>query len=267
MTCSRTAVKDECLAIITDPIFYFLSVPAVLIYGIGKGGLGGALGIIAVPLMAFAVSPLQAAAILLPILCVMDVFAVRYHYKNADYSVIKKMLPGALVGVIIAGVYINVVPQAGLKLTIGVLSLWFCAQYVWSMFANSAQAAKTNNTIGASVWGTVSGFSSTTIHAGGGPASMYLLPIKLEKVTLIATMAVFFALLNVAKLVPYALSGEFDATTVLTALVLMPLAPLGVSMGVWLLHRVSQTRIYQLCYLFLFLSGAKLSYDGLLALI
>ncbi|MEZ8148553.1 sulfite exporter TauE/SafE family protein [Enterovibrio norvegicus] len=252
------------MAIITDPLFYVLSVPAVMIYGIGKGGLGGALGIIAVPLMAFAVPPLQAAAILLPILCVMDVFAVRYHYKHADYSLIKKMLPGALVGVLIAGVYINVVPQAGMKLTIGMLSLWFCAQHAWSMFANSEQAAKPNNTVGATMWGTVSGFSSTTIHAGGGPASIYLLPLKLEKITLIATMAVFFALLNVAKLVPYALSGEFDATNVLTALVLMPL---GVSMGVWLLHRVSQTRIYQLCYVFLFLSGAKLSYDGLLALI
>ena len=62
--------------IITDPFFYFLAVPAVLITGMGKGGLGGAAGAIAVPMMALAVEPIQAAAILLPIICLMDIMAV-----------------------------------------------------------------------------------------------------------------------------------------------------------------------------------------------
>ncbi|WP_407334238.1 sulfite exporter TauE/SafE family protein [Enterovibrio sp. 27052020O] len=255
------------MPVITDPYFYLLAAPAVLIYGIGKGGLGGALGIIAVPLMAFAVAPTQAAAILLPILLVMDFFAVRYHYKNADYSVIKRMLPGALVGIALAGFYINSVPQAGLKLTIGVLSLWFCGHYVLSELGVMKVAKKRRGRLSGSIWGGISGFSSTTVHAGGGPASIYLLPLKLEKVTLVATMAVFFAMLNVVKIIPYAAIGEFDQTNLLTALVLIPLAPLGVAMGVWLLHRVSQKRIYQLCYLFLFLSGIKLSVDGILSLI
>ncbi|MGF1769723.1 sulfite exporter TauE/SafE family protein [Enterovibrio makurazakiensis] len=255
------------MPLITDPYFYLLSVPAVLIYGIGKGGLGGALGIIAVPLMAFAIAPTQAAAILLPILLVMDFFAVRYHYKSADYVVIKRMLPGALLGVALAGFYIHAVPQAGLKLTIGFLSLWFCIHYVLSEFGLMKAAKKQKGKIAAMIWGGVSGFSSTTVHAGGGPASIYLLPQKLEKVTLVATMAVFFALLNVVKVIPYAAIGEFDQTNLLTALILIPLAPLGVKMGVWMLHRVSQKRIYQLCYLFLLLSGIKLSADGIISLI
>ncbi len=58
--------------VVVDPWFYIAAVPAVLLYGIGKGGLGGALGIIAVPLMALIIAPTQAAAILLPILLVMD---------------------------------------------------------------------------------------------------------------------------------------------------------------------------------------------------
>ena len=53
---------------LSDPWFYLLAIPAVLIYGIGKGGLGGALGILAVPMMALVIPPTQAAAILLPIL-------------------------------------------------------------------------------------------------------------------------------------------------------------------------------------------------------
>ncbi|PSW16282.1 hypothetical protein C9J01_04590 [Photobacterium rosenbergii] len=245
--------------IVTDPWFYITAVPAVLIYGIGKGGLGGALGIIAVPLMALVVSPTQAAAILLPILCVMDAFAVRQHYRSADYSVLKQMLPGSLLGVLLAGLFLSVTPEAGLKLLIGVLSLLFCLQYVLS----GSQQNKKPGKASAWWWSSLGGFSSTAIHAGGGPASIYLLPLRLEKVTLIATMAVLFGIINLAKLIPYSMLGEFDTTNLMTAVVLMPLAPVGVYMGVWLLHRVSQDVVYRLCYLFLFLSGMKLVFDVL----
>ncbi|MGR5065453.1 sulfite exporter TauE/SafE family protein [Photobacterium sp. DNB22_13_2] len=245
--------------IVTDPWFYITAVPAVLIYGIGKGGLGGALGIIAVPLMALVVSPTQAAAILLPILCVMDAFAVKQHYRSADYSILRQMLPGSLLGVLLAGLFLSITPEAGLKLLIGILSLLFCVQYV----LGGGKKDKKSGKVSAWWWSSLSGFSSTAIHAGGGPASIYLLPLRLEKVTLIATMAVLFAIINLAKLIPYSLLGEFDATNLMTALVLMPLAPVGVYMGVWLLHRVSQDVVYRLCYLFLFVSGMKLLIDVL----
>ncbi|MGF1700816.1 sulfite exporter TauE/SafE family protein [Photobacterium makurazakiensis] len=245
---------------VTDPWFYVTAIPAVLIYGIGKGGLGGALGIIAVPLMALVVSPTQAAAILLPILCVMDAFAVKQHYKNADYPILKKMLPGSLLGVFLAGVFLSVTPEAGLKLLIGGLSLLFCAQYV----LKQSEQTKPSGAFSAWWWSSLSGFSSTAIHAGGGPASIYLLPLKLEKITLIATMAVLFSIINLFKLVPYTLLGEFDSTNLMTALLLIPLAPVGVYLGVWLLHRVSQEWVYRLCYVFLFISGLKLFIDGLI---
>ncbi|MGR5165833.1 sulfite exporter TauE/SafE family protein [Vibrio astriarenae] len=248
---------------LSDPWFYILAIPSVLIYAIGKGGLGGALGILSVPLMAMVVPPTQAAAILLPILLVMDGFAIRHHYKNANYTVIKQMLPGAMLGVLLAGLFLSVTPEAGLKITVGLLSLFFCLQY----WLSNQQLDGTPSRFSAWVWSTLSGFSSTAIHAGGGPASIYLLPLKLPKVTLIATMAVLFGIINVAKLIPYIALGEFDSTNLMTALVLMPLAPIGVKLGVYLLHRVSQERIYQLCYLFLFLSGAKLSIDGFCSLL
>ncbi|MCW8348857.1 MULTISPECIES: sulfite exporter TauE/SafE family protein [Vibrio] len=244
---------------VTDPWFYITAIPAVIIYGIGKGGLGGALGIIAVPLMAMTIAPTQAAAILLPILCVMDVFAVKHHYRNADYSVIQRMLPGAILGVMLAGLFLSVTPESGLKLLIGILSLLFCGQY-WLVDENKQKPA---GKVSAWFWSLLSGFSSTAIHAGGGPASIYMLPLKLDKVVLVATMAVLFGLVNLVKLVPYSVLGEFDRVNVITALILMPLAPVGVKLGVWLLHRVSQQWIYRLCYLFLLLSGIKLTIDGL----
>lgn len=246
------------MMIVSDPWFYVTAIPAVLIYGIGKGGLGGAMGIIAVPLMAITIAPTQAAAILLPILCLMDFFAVKQHYPNADYSILKRMLPGAILGVAIAGIFLSVISQAGLKLVLGGLSLLFCLQYLIKGLSNQ----KKGGIISAWFWSILSGFSSTALHAGGGPASIYLLPLKLEKITLIATMAVLFGIVNLFKLIPYTLLGEFDYTNLMTSLVLMPLAPVGVKLGISLLHKASQNLVYRLCYLFLFLSGCKLFWDG-----
>jgi uncharacterized membrane protein YfcA len=246
------------MMIISDPWFYVVAIPAVLIFGIGKGGLGGALGIIAVPLMAMAMAPAQAAAILLPILCVMDAFAVKQHYRHADYRVLKQMLPGSIMGVALAGLFLSVTPESGLKLLIGSLSLLFCLQYI---VVGRDKLQKGGN-LRTWFWSILSGFSSTAIHAGGGPASIYLLPLKLDKIVLVATMAVLFAIINLFKLIPYSFLGGFDQTNLMTALILMPLAPVGVKIGVWLLHRVSQALVYRLCYFFLFLSGCKLCWDG-----
>ncbi|MDV6254372.1 sulfite exporter TauE/SafE family protein [Vibrio sp. EA2] len=246
--------------LISDPWFYLTAIPAVLIFGIGKGGLGGALGVIAVPLVSLSVTPTQAAAILLPILCVMDLFAVKQHRSSADRVLLLRMLPGAALGVVVASCFMSSVSESVLRIVVGALCLLFCLQYILGNQGKQKPAGR----ISAWFWSGLSGFSSTTIHAGGGPASIYLLPLQLEKVTLIATMAVFFASVNAMKLVPFYLMGQFDASNLLTALVLMPLAPVGVKLGVWMLHHVSQTVIYNLCYLFLFISGAKLLADGVL---
>jgi uncharacterized membrane protein YfcA len=244
--------------IVLDPWFYATAIPAVFIYGIGKGGLGGAPGIIAVPLMAMAIAPAQATAILLPILCVMDVLAVKQHYRHAHYGLLKAMLPGSLIGVALAGLFLSVTPESGLKLLIGGLSLLFCLQYI----AVGTHKTQKGGTLTAWFWSLLSGFSSTAIHAGGGPASIYLLPLRLDKIVFVATMAVLFGIINLFKLIPYSLLGGFDQTNLMTSLVLMPLAPVGVKIGVWLLHRVSQTLVYRLCYFFLFLSGCRLFWDG-----
>ena len=55
------------MTIITDPLFYLLTIPAITALGLGKGGFAG-VGMISTPLLALTMPPLQAAAILLPIL-------------------------------------------------------------------------------------------------------------------------------------------------------------------------------------------------------
>jgi uncharacterized membrane protein YfcA len=90
-----------------------------------------------------------------------------------------------------------------------------------------------------------------------------LLPQKLSKLKLIGTIVWFFAIINFAKLGVYTWLGGLSIDNLVTAAVLAPLAPIGVKLGVILLHKVSQELIYKLCYLFLFISGSKLLFDGL----
>lgn len=84
---------------ITDPWFYVAAVPAVLLFGISKGGFGGGLGTLAVPLMALVISPVQAAAILLPVLCVMDIVSVWKFQGRWVWPEIRVLVPASLVGI------------------------------------------------------------------------------------------------------------------------------------------------------------------------
>ena len=69
------------MTIIPDPLFYLLAIPAILALGLGKGGFAG-VGMISTPLLALIVPPLQAAAILLPILLIQDAISVWVYRRH-----------------------------------------------------------------------------------------------------------------------------------------------------------------------------------------
>lgn len=248
------------MAIISDPHFYVLAIPAVLLYGMAKGGLGPALGIVAIPAMALVINPLEAAAIMLPILCVMDIFAVWHFRKKFDSHHLKILLPAGVAGIAIASLLMGHLSPDAIRLMIGIIAVVFCLNY-W--LRNPSNSKRQGGRFSGWLWGAAAGFTSTQIHAGGPPVTIYLLPQKLDKVVLMGTMAVFFAVVNYIKLIPYTLLGAFDATNILTSVILMPLAPIGVKLGYVVLHKVPQRGIYRFLYIALFVSGAKLLYDGM----
>ncbi len=248
------------MSLISDPYFYAIAIPAVLLYGMGKGGLGPGAGAVVVPLLSLVISPVQAAAIMLPILCVMDIFAVRTFRRQYDIQQLKILLPAAIVGIGLGVCSMNLLPVKILKLMIGIIAIVFVLNY---LLKRSASKQKNRGRWYGYFWGMVSGFTSSQIHAGGPPVTIYILSQNLEKTALIGTMAVFFAIVNYIKLIPYTVMGLLDVTNVMTSLVLIPLAPVGVRLGYLLMQRISQQMVYRILYLMLFISGIKLCYDGL----
>jgi len=244
---------------ITDAFFYLCAIPAVLIFAMVKGGFGGGIAVISVPLMSLAVPPVQAAAILLPLLIVMDAVAIWSFRGQWSRENLERTLPGAIVGVIAGAFTFHYLSEAAIRLLIGFICVAFCLNY-W--LRPGLKEKTKGGSIAGNFWGAIAGFTSFGIHAGGPPMSIYLLPQRMDKIVLMGTFALFFAIVNLVKLVPYTWLGQFDGTNLLTSLVLTPLAPLGVRLGYFLLHKVSEERVYLICYFFLMAIGLKLFYEG-----
>ncbi|MEM6513438.1 MAG: sulfite exporter TauE/SafE family protein [Pseudomonadota bacterium] len=250
-------------ALISDPWFYAVAVPAVFVFGVSKGGFGGGLGVIAVPLMSLVVSPIQAAAILLPILCFMDLITTRVFWKRWSSAELQVVLPAAVLGVVIGTLVFSYLSDALIKLIVGVVAVAFTVYHYASKLAGKAHVTWPSWT--GRIAGAVAGFTSFVAHAGGPPIDMYLLRRPLDKTAFVGTAAFFFLIVNYAKLVPYAWLGQFDATNLATSVVLFPVAAAGVFGGYWAHQRVSDRAFFGVVYLLLLLVGLKLIADGLAA--
>jgi uncharacterized membrane protein YfcA len=143
---------------------------------------------------------------------------------------------------------------------VGGLTLAFLAQRL--LFPPKVGQAPGARWVGATC-ATASGFTSFVAHAGGPPFAAYVLPMALPPLVLSGTTAVYFAALNVFKLLPYGLLGLIDARNLATSVLLMPLAPLGVWAGVRLTRHISPLWFYRLAYGGMLLTGLKLLWDGL----
>lgn len=246
---------------ITDPLFWLAAVPGVLLFGISKGGFPGGFGIVTVPLMALAIAPAQAAAIMLPILLVMDVGAVWAYRRHWDRSLVKVLLPAGLLGTLIGTLLFRTLSADALRLFLGALAIGFV---LWRLRQREASAAPAKpSVVKGTFWGTLAGLTSFIAHAGGPPISVYLLPLRLAPSALVGTVAVTFAALNWSKVLPYWWLGLFSQQNLLTSVALAPVGLGGVALGVWLHRRIREALFYGLVYAFLLMTGAKLLYDGL----
>lgn len=247
--------------LLSSPAFYLAAVPGVLLIGISKGGFGGGLAIMGVPLLSLALPPAQAAAILLPSLCLMDAVSLRAYRGNWDRTNIMRLGPAAVVGIAVGTLTFRFLSADAIRLLVGTIATVFAVNYWFGGTARLAARAAPGPVI-SGVLGAVSGFTSFVAHAGGPPVQIAVLPQRLEKTLFVGTMTVFFALVNYVKLVPYTGLGLFTREVLIIALVLAPLGPIGAFIGVKLHGRVNDMLFYRLTYLGVFAAGMKLLWDG-----
>jgi uncharacterized protein len=247
--------------LITDPFFYAVAVPAVLMLGISKSGFGAGFGSLAVPVMALAVAVPQAAAILMPVLLVMDLLGMAAFRKSFNWPLLKFLLPCGLLGTVIGALLFKALDARLVAGVVGVLTLTFLAQRL--LFPPRADSPPPPPWLGA-ILTVTSGFTSFVAHAGGPPLTAYVIPLRLKPLNFTATLAFFFFVINLAKWIPYGVLGLLDLRNMATSLVLLPLAPVGVWVGVRMARRISPVVFYRLLYIGMSLTGCKLVWDGFL---
>lgn len=249
--------------LITDPLFYLAAIPAVLLNGIAKGGFGGGIGILSVPIMSLVISPIHAAAILLPVLCCMDLFGLWAYRWKWDRDNLKKLLPGAIFGIIIGTLLFRYLNAEIIKLMVGFIAIVFTLHY-WLIDKKKQKdhTVKANHLAGG-IAGMIGGFTSFVAHSGGPPIDMYLLPQRMHRTQFVATTVFFFTVMNYTKLIPYSWLGLLDKDNLMTSIVLLPSAAIGFLAGFWLHKNISDKLFYNVCYTALFIIGIKLVLDGL----
>lgn len=234
----------------------------MLIAGISKGGLGGGgLTILSVPLMSLFVPPPQAAAIMLPVLCAMDAMGLWVYRRSWSPVNMRILVPAATLGIAIGALLFRYLDADAIRLMVGTVALVFSLN--WWLNRRRARPPARPSVVKGGFWGSLAGFTSFVAHAGGPPLNVYLLPLRLEKEILIGTSVVFFAIVNVVKIPPYAWLGQFTAENLLTSAALLPFVPVGMGIGIWGQRRVNERIFYGVCYAMLVLAGVKLIYDGL----
>ncbi len=248
---------------IDDPWFYAVAAPAVLIAGISKGGFGGGVGLVVVPLMALVISPIQAAGIMLPILCMMDLFGVWNYRGRWDARNLRILLPAALLGIAIGTATFRTLNGDMIRLMLGLLALAFVGHHLLRRDDAEQGERRPPDILRGGFWGTVAGFTTFVAHAGGPPISIYLLPQRMDRTLFVGTATVFYISVNYVKLIPYGWLGQLNAVNVATSFALAPLVPLGMWLGFMLHRRVSDRLFYRVCYGLLTATGGKLLYDGL----
>ncbi len=245
--------------LITDPFFYAVAIPAVLLLGISKSGFGAGFGSLAVPMMAMAVTVPQAAAILMPVLLVMDLLGMAAFRKDFDKKLLTFLIPFGLLGTVIGTLLFKALDSHVVAGLVGMFTLLFLAQRL--LFPPKPNSAPPPRWLGALLT-TTSGFTSFIAHAGGPPINAYVIPLKLSPLVFAATMSFFFFFINLSKWIPYAWLGLLDMRNFATSLVLLPLAPLGVWVGVRIAKRINQVLFYRLIFTGMFLTGCKLVWDA-----
>ncbi|MDC3334285.1 sulfite exporter TauE/SafE family protein [Candidatus Pelagibacter sp.] len=240
-------------------LFFIAVVPAIILFGIAKSGLGGSIALISIPLMTIAMPLTEALGIILPILIFSDFIATYKYRKEFDLGTLKLIVPFAALGIVIGSFTFSYFSEDLLKFIIGLMGFLFAGHYF--LFKKNKEAKSEKNLIKGGICSTIAGFTSFCVHAGGTPTSIYLLPLRMRKEIYVGTRIIFFTFVNLIKLPLYINLSMTNLETFKQSVVLFPVALLGILIGYKLLKIIEEKLFYNILYALIFVTSTKLLYD------
>lgn len=246
--------------------FFYAAIPAVALVGLSKGGLGGAFGLLGVPILSMVMPPVQAAAIFLPILLVMDAIALWTWRGYSDRTTLLLLLPGGVLGVALGWATSAYISANAMRVLLAAVTALFVLRYVIDTFGprrNEEIPPKPHNAAAATFWSGLSGYASFVAHAGGPPFQIYTLPLRLPPRVYTGCSVRYFAIINAIKVIPYFALGELGTENLALSAYMLPVALVSTLLGAFVVKRMKPQLFYPLMYAMAFITAIKLCWDGL----
>lgn len=215
---------------------------AAIIIGFSKTALGG-LAVIAVAIFATILPAKESTAAVLVLLIVGDLVAVWHYRHDADWSLIRRLLPAVLPGLVLGSIFLRIVSDGVLRRSIGIVLLVLLLLQLLVKWRGVATASNAHEHR-AAAWaaGTGAGFATMTANAAGAVMTLYLSASGIDKRRFIGTNAWFFLIVNLVK-VPFSVGlGLMHWADLGRAGTLAPLIVLGGIIGYATVRRISQHR-------------------------
>ena len=244
-----------------DPVSLILIFCSLLSIGLAKGGLAG-VGMIAMPLMAMVFPPVEAGAILMPLLIVQDALSVWAFRHSWNKTIIMWMMPGAIIGGAAAAGFAYLMPTAVIVALLGLISIIFGLWRLWLSYHKLPDKPLSPHEWPGTLFGFLSGFTSQIAHAGAPPFQMWVVPKRLPHVEFVGTSAVLFALVNWVKVPAFISLSAFTRESLIFALLFLPLTTAFTFCGIWLVKRIKGDLFYTFVNVMLVAVGIKLVWDA-----
>lgn len=243
---------------------------AIAVFGsaVIKNGVGVGAGIFLLPFLALVLPPKVALGLGAPAMLISDVVGVRNYWGEWDRKELMILIPLAAVGVLFGSFLIKVTPDTLFKQGVSVFALAFSSVHIVKMIAAHYGGSKKHDrplvkkTTGGRgftfLFGFLGGVASTVAHAGGLMMSVYMLQKKANPRVFVGTLVLFFALINLFKIISYSTIGIISSQVIVLVAVLSPIIIFGGVIGNSLNKRFSQEMFRFVVLILIFLIGCRL---------
>lgn len=239
--------------------FWALAGLAAVLVGLSKGGLP-VVGVLAVPVLALAISPVTAAGLLLPVYILSDIFGLWAYRRSFEARVLAILVPATTLGIALGWATAALVPERAVTGLVGLIGAVFALNLI--LRPQTDGPARRARVAPGLFWGAVTGFTSFVSHSGGPPYQVYTLPLRLEKMVFAGTSTMLFAYVNAAKLLPYWALGQFTPANLKVAFLLMAPAAIAVLAGVRLVRVMPERFFFRLVTWALLVVSIRLLYQA-----
>ncbi len=234
-------------------VFILIASVATLLIGLSKGGMGAILVVLVVPLLTLVMPVAQAISLSLPLLIIADWFALWAFWKQWDMRYIKLMLPMTIVGIAVGTYLLKTLPNETLRHVLGAFTLLFVV-YRLLDYRLKALDYHPRDWHGY-VAGAATGLGSALANTGAPPFTAYMLLQNVSPTVFVGTTTLLFAIVNLVKLPGLVIAGLFDLHDMLAVLWTIPLIPVGVWLGRWLIVRMNKAAFEHFMLFVLLLAG------------